>query len=90
MQFEWHEPKRLANIEKHGIDFLDAGLLFEGPHLVAPANLVGDEQRWIALGIVEGIYVAAIFTQRGSLIRLISMRRARANERKRHEALFGR
>jgi uncharacterized DUF497 family protein len=24
MEFEWDEDKRLANLDKHGVDFLDA------------------------------------------------------------------
>ena len=33
MAFEWDEAKRLANIEKHGIDFDDANEMFDG-HVV--------------------------------------------------------
>jgi len=29
MDFEWDESKRQANIVKHGIDFVDAGAIFE-------------------------------------------------------------
>jgi len=28
MRFTWHEPKRRANIRKHGIDFVDATEIF--------------------------------------------------------------
>ena len=35
MDFEWDEEKRLTNIEKHGIDFIDADILFGNPHLSA-------------------------------------------------------
>jgi len=30
MDFEWDEAKRLANLEKHGVDFLRAQMLFDG------------------------------------------------------------
>ena len=30
MRFEWDEAKRLANIEKHGIDFADVPPMFDG------------------------------------------------------------
>jgi len=36
VRFEWDEAKRHANIAKHGVDFLDAPEMFEGPMLVAP------------------------------------------------------
>ena len=31
MQFFWHEPKRQANLKKHGMDFVDAEHVFTGP-----------------------------------------------------------
>ena len=30
MEFEWDEDKRLSNLEKHGVDFFRARLLFDG------------------------------------------------------------
>jgi uncharacterized protein len=89
MDFEWNEAKRLANIEKHGLDFLDADLLFGNPHLIGPANAVDGEQRWLMVGTLDDVYVTLIFTRRGSVIRAISMRRARDAERKRHQEVFG-
>ncbi|MDA8253839.1 MAG: BrnT family toxin [Rhodospirillales bacterium] len=90
MEFEWHEAKRLANIEKHGIDFLDADIVFGGPHLIGPARAVAGEARWMAVGMLDDVYVTVIFTRRGNTIRLISMRSARREERERHQTLFGR
>jgi uncharacterized protein len=86
---EWDEAKRLANVAKHGLDFGDADLLFGNPYLVAPARTVPDETRWLAVGTIDDIYVTAIFTRRGDTIRIISMRRARDGERKRHQEIFG-
>jgi uncharacterized DUF497 family protein len=48
MDFEWDEEKRLKNIEKHGIDFIDADILFGNLHLVAPGKTVDGKQRWLA------------------------------------------
>ena len=91
MDFEWHEAKRLANIERHGFDFIDAAELFEGKHLMAPARTgAGGEQRWLATGIVQGLYATAIYTVRDGVIRIISLRRARDEERRQHQAVFGR
>src|SRR5947208_9635361 len=36
VRFGWDEAKRHANSAKHGVDFLDAPEMFEGPMLVAP------------------------------------------------------
>ncbi len=32
MQFEWDESKRISNIRKHGIDFLDVPKVFDGAY----------------------------------------------------------
>lgn len=89
MIFEWDESKRMANIAKHGLDFLDADLLFEGAFLRAPARMAGDEVREMCIGRIEGRYVTLIFTEREGAIRCISLRRARSHERQQHQAIFG-
>ena len=89
MEFEFDENKCLKNIERHGIDFIDADVLFGNPYLEAPAKSVDDEQRWLAVGMIDDVYVTAIFTRRGPVIRIISMRRARNDERKRYQEVFG-
>lgn len=90
MDFEWDEAKRLANIEKHGIDFIDAVVLFDNPHLAAPAKRVDGEERWLTTGVIEDVYVTVVFTMRGPIVRVISMRRARDGERQKHQDVFGR
>ena len=35
MRVEWDERKNQANIQKHGLDFADAGEIFSMPMLVA-------------------------------------------------------
>ena len=89
MDFEWDEEKRLKNIEKHGIDFVDADILFGNPHLVAPGKTVDGEQRWLATGMIDEIYVTAVFSRLDPVIHMISMRSARDGERKRHQEVFG-
>ena len=90
MEFEFDEDKRLKNIEKHDIDFIDtADILFGNPYLEAPAMTVDGEQRWLAIGMIDEDFVTAVFTRRGPVIRIISMRRARNDERKRYQKVFG-
>lgn len=80
--------KRLKNIEKHGLDFIDAYILFDNPHIVAPGKTIEGEQRWLAIGMIADLYVTAVFTPRGPVTRMISMRRARNGERKKHQEIF--
>jgi uncharacterized DUF497 family protein len=89
MEFEFDENKRLANINRHGIDFIDADILFDNPYLVAPAKTVDGEERWLATGMIDDDFVTAVFTQRGSVIRIISMQSARNGERKKYQEVFG-
>lgn len=87
--FEWDENKRIANIAKHGIDFEDAlGVFFE-PHLDEPLSYPHEARRK-ALGPIGGRLVAVIYTWRGTSIRIISARRARANEQRAYRALHPR
>jgi uncharacterized protein len=88
MDFEFDEGKRLKNIERHGIDFRDVDLLFGNPYLENPAKTVDGEKRWLATGMIDDIHVTVVFTWRDSVIRIISMRRARNGERKRYQEVF--
>lgn len=90
MEFEWDERKRQANRAKHGLDFADADLILEGPHLLAAARTVGDELRHMAIGRLGDQHVTMVFTERDGAVRIISLRRARRGERERHQAIFGR
>ena len=87
--FEWDEAKRAAALEKHGIDFLDATRIFAGSVLRARSAFEG-EDRWIAIGLLDGLEIAVIYTLREGTCRIITARRARTNERRRyHENFFG-
>ncbi len=79
---EWDEKKRLSNIAKHGIDFADAALVFEGP-IRAKAELRRDygENRFSAVGEANGRLLYVVYTRRGDKIRIISARRAGQHER---------
>jgi uncharacterized DUF497 family protein len=45
MRFALDERKRLANLAKHGLDFLDADLIFGGMPYSYPSKRQG-EDRW--------------------------------------------
>jgi len=89
VEFEWNEAKRLSNIEKHNLDFLDALTVCKGDILVQPAKPVGQEIRHAITGQLNDMIVTTIITLRGENLRVISMRRARDNERAGYQALYG-
>ena len=81
MGFEWNERKRETNLAKHGIDFVDACRIFDGPVVekLDERKEYGEARR-IALGKVEGVVLYAVYTWRGDVRRLISARRAGKDE----------
>lgn len=83
--FEWDEEKRRATYEKHGIDFRDAVEIFSGQHLDVPARSEVEPRR-CAIGEVDGIMIAVVYTARYGKIRIITARRARRNERRAYHA----
>ena len=88
--FEWDDAKSEANLVKHGISFDDASEVFYGPIIIwkSPRN---DEERWLAIGISHDRLMSVIFTRRNDLIRIISARPARPNEKRAyHNAEMGR
>ena len=63
MDFEWDERKRQSNIERHGLDFVEAERMFEGPLLSALDTRQDDgEDRWIGLGMSNGRVLVVAFT----------------------------
>lgn len=81
-QFEWDNNKRQSNIEKHGIDFIDAVLIFDDPLAFSyRSDRHSDEVRNVSVGNCQGRIVAVVWTRRGAKIRIISARAARRIER---------
>jgi len=81
MDFDWDEEKRLSNITKHGIDFVGIETVFDGE----TATILDDrfdykEERFITFGLLDGRVVAVAHTETDTTIRIISVRKATANE----------
>lgn len=83
MQFEWDEAKRTSNIAKHGIDFVDAPEMFQGPMLVKLDERKNyGESRWQGLGLLQGRLMVVAYTRRDpDTIRIISLRKANSREK---------
>ena len=89
MDFEWDEAKNEANIAKHGIGFLGAARIFDGPTLTfEDARRDYGETRMVAIGLLEDQETQVVYTMRGQLCRIISARRARRNERRAYRQVF--
>ena len=78
--FEFDAAKSESNSVKHNIDFMAAQRLWDDPMLLEVAAKTEDEPRYLMIGVIDGRHWSAVITYRGTNIRLISVRRARAEE----------
>jgi uncharacterized DUF497 family protein len=82
--FEWDDAKAEANRKKHRINFRAATGVFDDPSVLIRQDLSEDygEDRFLAIGLVEDLLITVACTERGDRIRIISARKANANERR--------
>ena len=82
MRFEWDEDKRLTNIQKHGIDFVDIPQIFDDDTIIfEDTRFDYGETRFIATGMLKGRVIVLAYTERGDTIRIISARKATTYEK---------
>lgn len=86
--FEWDPAKRLANLRKHGIDFVRAVQVFEGfvTQRIDTRRSYG-EVRILVVGMVDEMILSLVYTPRGSVLRIISARRANDREARAYRAV---
>lgn len=80
MEFEFDPGKSAANKKKHGIDFLQAQVLWEDSNRVEIPARTADEPRWLVIGQINGKHWSAVVTYREGKTRIISVRRSRDEE----------
>lgn len=92
MRFEWDERKNMANLQKHGISFETAILIFDDPNILSDIDQVVDgETRWQSVGLINGVlfvlvaHTYAVDPDGEEVVRLISARKAVTRERRSYE-----
>jgi uncharacterized DUF497 family protein len=81
MRYTWDEAKRRANLQKHGLDFVDAEKVFDSPLvLIEDTREAYDEQRMIGIGLLDFLVVLIVHVESDEEIRVISMRKADSDE----------
>lgn len=80
IKIEFDKNKSQANLEKHGIDFIEAQRLWDDADLLEIAGKTIDEPRSLVIGVIAGIRWSGVITYRGNSIRIISVRRSRKEE----------
>ncbi len=87
MDFEWDETKSERNRIARDLPFALAIELFDGRFIeqVDSRHDYG-ETRLRAIGLAGGLIVICVYTDRGSVRRIISLRRAKRRERNAYRA----
>lgn len=83
MRIEFDEAKRAITLQERGLDFADAGQIFSG----ISATRVDDrkdygEPRFQTIGFLYGHVAVVVWTPRGEVRRIISLRYAHEDEAK--------
>lgn len=82
----WDEAKRKTNLEKHGLDFADAGLVYESPSKVTfQSPRKGEARKQDIAMVVRRKVLTLIYVERGTDIQVISFRVASRVEREVYE-----
>jgi uncharacterized DUF497 family protein len=83
----WDKTKRLINLEKHLLDFADAGLVLSNRYRLEFESIRNGEVRRQAFAYVaEVLTVLTVIWVPGEKRRVISFRRAHKNEREAYHA----
>jgi uncharacterized DUF497 family protein len=78
--FEYDERKSRINKLKHGIDFVEAQTLWADEMVKRLGVEHPAEPRFLVIGRIGSKHWTAVVTYRGQRVRLISVRRSRAEE----------
>ena len=80
MEFEFDPEKSHANEAKHGIDFVEAQILWDDSALLEIPARTTAEPRYLVIGLIADKHWSGVITYRGDAIRIIFVRRARREE----------
>jgi uncharacterized DUF497 family protein len=86
IRFEWDQKKAAANLRKHKVSFEDAQSVFsdERALLIDDPDHSEDEDRFVLLGLSQSLRLLVVvhcYRSEGQVIRIISARKAEAEER---------
>lgn len=82
MKFEYDPNKSDTNLAKHGIDFETAQSLWLDPNGLEIEAKSDTEKRYALIAAINEKIWIAFYTHRSDTVRLISVRRAREEEKR--------
>jgi uncharacterized DUF497 family protein len=80
IEIAFDRRKSDANKNKHGIDFFEAQALWLDDRRIEIPARTHDEARFLVIGRIGDRHWSAVITYRGETVRIISVRRSRAEE----------
>jgi uncharacterized DUF497 family protein len=81
-RFTWKEQKRATNLDKHHLDFSDAGLVLDSPFRLDVESIRNDEERTQSFAYVfDRLAVLTVVHLPGEKPHIISFRTASEEER---------
>ena len=91
MLIEFDPAKDQCNRAKHGVSLAFGARVFEDPgHVVLPSlRPIDGEDRYKAVGMVDGSLWTAVHVLRGEKVRMISVRRSNAGEQGNYDRYSG-
>ena len=84
MEYEWDEGKRISNLAKQGVDFLEVEAFEWETAVIDPSPRHG-ETRLAAIGYIGDRLHHLVYTIRGDNRRIVSLRKANLRERRCYE-----
>ena len=89
MKVEFDAAKRAGTLEQRGLDMARAGEVFDGASLTVEDDRMDyGETRYITIGFLDERMVVLVWTPRGDVHRIISMRKANDREKAIYEPRF--
>lgn len=90
MEISFDSPKRDKTLAERGLDFADAVEVFSGPLFEQDDDRFDyGERRIITVGLLRGRMVVVVWSPRGAVRHIISMRKANDREQARYQARLG-
>jgi len=86
LEYEWDPNKADRNLRKHGVDFVDAVIVFDDDRAITLPDEHPIEERYLTFGTdAQGRVLAISYALKASTIRIISARTATSRERAQYE-----
>lgn len=81
---EWDDAKRSSNLDKHGLDFVDAVLVLDSPYRLDVDSMRSNELRVQSFAYVFDVLtvLTVVHVERGDVLRIVSFRAASDEERR--------